>query len=319
MLEPAGRRVRPTGMARHHLRRTSALVAPIVLALGLAACGDDSEPAGQPIDPASETTMPPTTPETTVPDPTAPEMTAPPTSADPEGYEHPTAADEVVVSIADEGGFMTPEMTFSQLPVLTVTGDARQFTLGPQLAIYPGPLLPNVQVSDIGEDALQGLLALADDQGLLQEREYDAPTNIADAADTVVTIRVDGDTYVHRAYALGIGGGPGESDESGDRADLQGFVEQATALGDVESEAYQADVFLVRSFVVDDLTGFEIEPTIVEWPLAEVDLATASDCAEISAEEIADTFAEANQLTFFEQAGTTYQLAVKPAFPGVTC
>jgi hypothetical protein len=37
---------------------------------------------------------------------------------------------------------------------------------------------------------------------------YTRPDIIADAADTVVTITVDGETFEHRAYAPG-GGGPG--------------------------------------------------------------------------------------------------------------
>lgn len=301
-------------MRHHHpLRTITTLLLPAALVVALAACGDDSEPVGEPIGDVTETTAPPTAPASS-----APEPTTPPTSAAPDGYEHPTATDAVVVSIAYEGGFTTPEMAFSRLPVLTVTGDARQFTLGPQIAIFPGPLLPNVQVAEIGDDGIQQLLGLADEHGLLQEREYDEPANIADASDTVVTIQADGETYVHRAYALGIGGGPGETEESGDRADLQRFVEAAT-IGEVETDAYAADTFLVRSFPVDDLTGYDVEPTVVEWPSADIELAAASDCLEIPSDDVADTFAEANQLTFFEQDGTTYQLAVKPQIPGVTC
>lgn len=301
-------------MRRIHPTRATALIVPAALAFTLAACGDDSEPAAdEPIDTVVDTTAAPTTPPTTAP-PTA----HPTTVAD--GYEHPTGADEVVVSIAYEGGFMTMEATFAQLPSLLVTGDAREFSLGPQIEIYPGPLLPNVQLADIGEAGIQELLALADEHGLLQDREYDADTNVADASDTVVTISANGETYVHRAYALGLGGGPGMTEETGDRAELQAFVDAALmTLGTSETEAFEADAYLVRSFPIDDVSGYEIEPTIVEWTVDGVDLAAASDCVEIPADQVADLFVDANQLTFFEQDGTTYQLAVKPQLPGDSC
>ncbi|TDT16993.1 hypothetical protein BDK89_2594 [Ilumatobacter fluminis] len=301
-------------MRRIHPTRATALIVPAALAFTLAACGDDSEPAAdEPIDTVVDTTVPPTTPATTA-SPTAP----PTTVAD--GYEHPTGADEVVVSIAYEGGFMTMEATFAQLPSLLVTGDAREFSLGPQIEIYPGPLLPNVQLADIGEAGIQELLALADEHGLLQDREYDADTNVADASDTVVTISANGETYVHRAYALGLGGGPGMTEETGDRAELQAFVDAAMmTLGTSETEAFEAETYLVRSFPIDDVSGYEIEPTIVEWSVDGVDLAAASDCVEIPADQVADLFVDANQLTFFEQDGTTYQLAVKPQLPGDSC
>ena len=316
MWEPAIDRVRPTDMRRIHPNRATAFLVPAALAVTLAACGDDSEPAAdEPIDTVVDTTAAPTTPATTVPP-----STAAPTTAVDGGDEYPTAADEVVVSIASEGGFMTMEATFTQLPSLLVTGDARQFTLGPQIEIYPGPLLPNVQVTDIGEDGVRELLAMADEHGLLQDREYETDSNVADAPDTVVTISANGETYVHRAYALGIGGGPGQTDETGARAELQAFVESATmSLGDTETEAFEPDAYLVRSFPIDDLTGYDVEPTVVEWPIEGVDLAAASDCLEMAADDVGDLFAQANQLTFYEQDGTTWQLAVKPMLPGDAC
>ena len=140
-----------------------------------------------------------------------------------------------------QGGFAPVEMIFSRVPSLLVSGDGRQFTPGPQIAIYPGPLLPNIQVADIGEEGIQDLLALADEHGLLEQREYEAPANIADATDTVVTIRADGETYVHRAYALGLEGGLDETGAEIDdeaRRELADFVAEATAV-DERTEAFE--------------------------------------------------------------------------------
>lgn len=277
-------------------------VAAGALVVGLAACGDDSATSDRPVD---------TTPNETI---APPDPTAPPTTVAP-GFEHPTAADEVVVEIAYEGGFMPVDAAFGQLPVLLVGGDGSQYALGPQIEIYPQPLLPNVLVSRIGEDGIQRLLELAAEHGLLTEREYERNDMIADAPDTVVRISANGETYEHRAYALGLDG-----EETGDRAALQAFVEAATGDLAMDEERYEPETYLVRATPVTDLEGFEVEPTIVDWPAeSSFALAGAADCGELPAAAVAELFEPANQLTFFVQDDVTYQVTVKPQLPGDSC
>jgi hypothetical protein len=285
--------------------RLAAVTATV--AFTLAACGDDStEPAAEPND-----SVP--TPDTTA----APDGTDPPTD---DRIEHPTGSDEVVVEIAHEGGFVPVETVFAQLPLLLVAGDGSQYVPGPQIAIYPGPLLPNVQVSDIGEDGIQSLLDLAAEHGLLTEREYESPDHIADAPDTVVTIHASGETYVHRAYALGAGGGLDESEETGARAELQAFVEAATAGANQGETSFEPETYLIRATPVDDLSGYEVEPTVTDWPDdVSLELAGATECGEVPAAEVTELFADANQLTFFVDDDVTYQLSVKPELPGAGC
>lgn len=293
-------------MERRLTPRAIALVA--ALALWAAACGDDD------VDPGSA-------PDDTLPPPS----TTTPAVPEPAAIEHPTGADDVVLKVAFEGGFMPQEAAFTQLPTLLVSGDGRMFVQGPQLAIYPGPLLPNVLVSDIGEDGVQDLLTIASEAGLFTDREYDPPQNVADAPDTVVTINGDGRTFVHRAYALGIVGGPGEGEQDPDRANLQAFVDQVTGDlfddgGAMGGNPFQPETYLIRVWPVDPTTEYDVEPTVVEWPQAvDVDLAAAAECLEVSAAGLAETFAAANQLTFFAQDGETYQVVVRPALPGDSC
>lgn len=291
-------------MQRRNNPQLRLAAATATVALVLAACGDDgAEPVAQPGD-----SIP--TPNTTVPATDAPSDDA---------LEYPTGADEVVVEIGYEGGFMPVDGVFTQLPLLLVAGDGSQYVQGPQIEIYPGPLLPNVQVSDIGEDGIQSLLDLAAEHGLLTEREYDSPDNVADAPDTVVTIHANGETYVHRAYALGIGGLDGSA-ETGDRGELQAFVEAATA-GQLEGERrFEPETYLVRATPVDDLSAYEVEPTVLDWPAdVTLALADAGDCAEVPAAEVAEMFADANQLTFYVDGDVTYQISVKPELPGSGC
>lgn len=273
----------------------------------LAACGDDSATSDQPVAPG-ETVAPPG--PTVAPTTQAP----PPTTA--AGYEHPTGADDAVIEILYEGGFVHPDFAFGQIPVLLVSGDGRRFVNGPQIEIYPQPLLPNVLVSHIGDAGIQELLDLAAEHGLLTEREYERDDNIADAADTVVRISANGETYEHRAYALGM---DADTEESGDRAELHAFIQAATAEPAIDEEAFEPENYLLRATPIADTSGYDVEPTIVDWPAESSLLLADAECVEVPAGSVHDLLAEANQLTIFVQDDVTYQLAVKPQLPGDSC
>jgi hypothetical protein len=285
--------------------------------LTFAACGESS--------PAADTTTG-STPASTAPSTSMPASasTTPPTSPGPDGYEHPTGANDVVIQVGYEGGFVPAEVLFTQVPSLLITGDGRAITEGPVPAIYPGPLLPNLVERTITEAGIQTLLAKADELGLIANIEYvDPPNPIADAPDTVVTITVDGTTYRHDAYALGLDNEPDAA-----RANLFEFVTAATDLagtvgeGELGGEApLDSDSYLIRATEVDLATmDTELPPTVVRWPAdASVGLADAADCAELPRAEGDPLFTDATQLTFFKQAGVTYSVAATLRLPGRTC
>ncbi len=280
------------------------IVAVIFVAvLGLAACGSDSST------PAAEESLPPVT----------------------DGYEHPTGADEVVIQYAEVGGFVPSQLAFQQTPNVLISGDGRVFGPGAQIAIYPGPLLPTVQVRSITEPGIQIVLAAADEAGLLADIGYEQPTNIADASTAQVRINVNGETFVHEAYALGLAdpGGSGQETTPHRQAladfiaqldDLSGLV-AADQLG--EQTVFEPTEFGIQSFVVDDLSAYGsdgIAPTVVDWPAAAtVRLAAAAACTVVPASDVGDVLAAANQLTFFADAGVTYQVLAKPILPGTAC
>jgi hypothetical protein len=297
--------------------RPHLLLAAAVGVLALAACGEASPSAD-----TTETTVAPTTvPPTTNPPTTVPPTTEPPAPA---GYDHPTGADDVVIEITFEGGFVPVDLAFTQPPTLLITGDGRAITQGAVLAIYPGPLLPALVERTISEDGIQTLLAKADELGLLADVEYgDPPTPVTDVPDTVVTITANGTTYRHAAYALGISDEPEQA-----RANLFEFVtaasDLATTVGESElgTEApFESDSYLIRATPVDPATmTTELPPTYVDWPAdASVRLADAAECAELPAAEGDPLFADATQLTFFNDGGVTYSVAATLRVPGRTC
>jgi hypothetical protein len=251
----------------------------------------------------------------------------PPAGSEP----HAAESGAVVLSITDVGGFVPPDRTFTNEPRLLVTGDGRVIQSGPMIAIYPGPLLPNLLQRSITETGIQRLLDLADEHGLLGDVTYTRPDNIADAADTVVTITVDGETFEHRAYALG-GGVPDGGETDAARARLFDFVVAATDLasGPVADEIgpeepYRSDSYLIRATEAvnpepTDDAPIDIRPTLVDWPSdAPVRLAAAAECAEVPTNRFARMFEDANQLTRFVDDDVAYSLVITPRLPGRSC
>jgi hypothetical protein len=305
----------PTTMSRRRL--LAGLVATPVLAAFVAACGDDTvEPAGS--DPGTSDPGASDGSASTVP------------STEPGAIAHPTDAATAVLRIAFEGGFVPVEFAFVNQPTLLVSGDGRAFVPGAVPAIYPGPLVAPMGVRTISEAGIQTLLRLARDAGLLAPPpDYTAELNIADAPDTVVTITTADGTWEHRAYALMMGDGPGSTDGAEPtpaRQTLADFVRAATDLsatvGDTELGAetiFEPAEYRLRATATDEgkLGGLDPAPTFADWPASTgFDLATAAECARISAEAVGSLFADATQLTYFRQDGLTYSLAVAPVLPG---
>lgn len=275
----------------------------VVGVLVVASCGSDAD------SPAADDSLPPVT----------------------DGYQHPTGADDVVIEYAEVGGFTTREFAFQQTPNVLVSGDGRVFSPGAQMAIFPGPLLPAVQVQPVSEQGIQSILAAADEAGLLREVGYEQPADIADASTARVTINVNGETFVHEAYALGIGLlGDGVEESTPERQALAAFI---VALNDLptlvgadelgEQILFDPSRYGIEALVIDDLSVYgadDIQPTVSEWPAdVSLRLADASSCTVVSADEVGETLLNASQLTFFTDADITYQVLAKPILPGIDC
>lgn len=287
-------------------RRFLALTVPVALAAPLlAACGgDDVDPAGEPID---------TTPGGTTPGDTTPGDTTIP---------HPTGADEVVVRLGDDGGFVPMGYAFVNQPQVLITGDRQVIEPGAIPAIFPGPMIRPLFQRSITEEGLQTLLALADDNGLLAEPpEYPTNSMIADAPTTVVTLVAAGGSFVHRAYALGF-----DDEGDADRARLAEFADALRGLPGVVGEAnlgeqqpYLGTQFRVMAVPVnmDDYSTSEPSPEVRDWPAdAPVRLADAAECALLEVSDVETLLADTTEWTFFTDADVTYQLFVAHVLPG---
>lgn len=303
-------RVVQGGMERRTLL-TLLLTAPA--AAVVAACGSDDAAApaqtGDPLPPATDPTAVPTT----LPAPDEPVST--------------------VLEFGYYGGFTTREVAFQQQPQVLITSDGRLITPAPTIAIYPGPLVSPSNVQTITQDGIDTLLDAARDAGLFADVTYPENSNVADAATATLRIRVDGTTYVHEAYALGIDASLDEleADRPGAAQGLDEFVE---LLGDIPAlvgpdelgpvEPYRPDAYQLSAVPAGDLSGYELEPTVIEWPAGTgVRLADAADdavtCLEADADQVGDLLENADQLTFFNEDDITYQVLARPAYPDRSC
>jgi hypothetical protein len=251
------------------------------------------------------------------------------------GIEHPTGADQLILRMAYEGGFVPYEYTLGSTPFWSLFGDGTLIVPGPQIEIYPGPALPNLTATQLSEDGIQAILEAARDAGLLDGDANYGDQCIADAATTVFTTTADGTTSVVSAYALDVGepaGTCGNAKDADARARLAAFQARLTDLrswlpdGSVGSER-PFDPTEMRVYVLPYQGDPELPQDQIEWPL-EPALDTFGQpiqnapadirCGVVTGEDLATLLAatrDANALTPWTSDGSDYQLIFRPLLP----
>lgn len=239
--------------------------------------------------------------------------------------ERPTGADEVVVQVMVDGGFVPVEMAVAAVPTVTVLGDGTVITQAPVPAIYPGPAIVPLQAATAGAKAVDELVRRAGELGLLAgPLEFGRPP-VADAPDTTVTVVAGGRTYTHTANALGIGSGLGPGDTNGltgreraNREALSAFV-AATGLLPPGDRAWRPQAVAV--YVIGD---YRPEPGLPQrpatWPVVAPAVAGGSfPCTLYQGADVDALYgalAQANARTPWEIGGKPRQVAFRPVLPG---
>jgi hypothetical protein len=254
------------------------------------------------------------------------------------GIEHPMGPNDLVLKVEIGGGFIAPAAHFRELPSFALYGDGRLITPGPQIEIYPGPALPNLQVTRITEDGVQAILEAAKAAGLLgPDRRYDFPT-IADAPTTTFTVNAGGGRHVISVYALAEAqqGPPQQGMSQGDLEARQALAAFQGKLGDLgsflpegsmnEEGAYAFDE--LRIFVMGESASPEpgLEQKPVDWPLAQplasfgqpVTNGPEARCGSVTGDDLSTLrplVEKANELTPWRSDGSTFALVFRPLLP----
>jgi hypothetical protein len=251
----------------------------------------------------------------------------------------PVDPDKVIFRVSWEGGFVTPEMLLGRLPTIAVYADGRAITQGPVLAIYPGPFMPNLQERTLSEAGLERLIALAREKDLLKDVHYGFP-GIADAADTVLEINLDGESYRVSAYALAEAGFDGEiapqielePAEVEGRAALRAFIDALMTIPEADyvdqphAYAFESLRLYVKPAEIVEDSEFPGEQPPIAWPLDDlatagtaIDNPSADRCLVVEGDDLATVLPllqSANQLSVFASDGEVYSLIPQPLYPG---
>ena len=277
--------------------------------------------------------------------------------ADPGPGGVPAGVGAPVVQVWSGGGFVPVGWDFSQVPELTVYEDGTIITPGPQIRIYPGPLLPYVLVSQLDAADVEAIVAAARAAGLLTAApDYGMP-GVADLPTTHIAITVDGVTYEHAAYALGYVSGEGMDGAGVDGAGVDGagmdgegvdgagvppavvsglteeqvaaravlaeFLTQVNgiALAEADTTEYAPTAVAMFAWALEGSdAATQPEAEVVPWPI-DTPLADAHECTVIdgdAASVLLTALGTATQTTYFEQDGVTYQAWVRPLLPHET-
>ncbi|MER7168434.1 hypothetical protein ABT336_20495 [Micromonospora sp. NPDC000207] len=244
-----------------------------------------------------------------------------------EGGPPSYGADEVVLRIDQEGGFVMPTALVTRLPNVSVYGDGRIVTEGPVVAKYPGPALPNVQVTTVDAEKVTRLVEQAREAGVGTAADLGAPP-VADVPSTRFTVRGATGVEETEVQALDVDSGL-TADQVAAREKLRTFaqslIDTGQAAGTGGTKAYQptAVAAVVTPWTADEAAG---EQPKVAWPgpkLPGAPLAPGVDlsCVTVTGDQVRpllDAAGKANAATPWTSGGKSWTVALRPLLPDET-
>jgi hypothetical protein len=237
--------------------------------------------------------------------------------------------DDLVLRIERLGGFMAPDQQLGRLPMVSVYGDGRVITEGPQIARYPAPALPNLLVQQVDPATVTGLLGKAAAAGVRPGADLGRP-GVADAPTTRITFAAAGGTRTVDAVALTEAQPndprltPAQRDA---RAKLAAFVQEVSdlsaATGMPPAQPYRATAVaaLARAYDQQRSAGVPAPPAAVAWPgpaLPGANFSGGAGCVTATgadAEKVLAAAKVAMSTTPWTSAGAKWTVVFRPLLP----
>ncbi|GAB7052609.1 hypothetical protein [Catenuloplanes indicus] len=237
----------------------------------------------------------------------------------------------LVLRVDYTGGFVTPAMLATRIPMISVYADGRVITEGPTTKQYPGPALPNLQVQYVEAADVNVLVERARSAGVQNGVDLGQP-GVADAQTTRFTLLTEQGVQTVEAYALAEAAGAANglsAEQVRDRELLSGLI---IALQDLETTLGPGRVKEPADYQPAAIAGVampfqqaEGDPAQTEkaWPgpaLPGTPLGEGLDMGCVSAEAQAakDVLAAAESataITPWTSAGKKYTVQLRPLLP----
>ena len=259
-------------------------------------------------------------------------------SSGPTVPSHPTDADQLIAGIAVITRDDTPEQRLLAYPMASLYGDGRLIRPGPQMAIYPGPALPNLIVTQLDPAGVDAILLAAGTAGVVgADQEMRFPI-VENPPITVFVVFSDGVRHQTIVEALGM-------EQPNDGRLSPAARAQRDAMKALVALLTEPRASLAASVVGDD-TPYEptamrllvspidpsaepspLPPATRDWPLATglaelgqvVTDAPNIRCAMVDGADFAALYPlakESNELTRWAGGGADYTVRFRPLLPG---
>lgn len=235
-------------------------------------------------------------------------------------------SNDVALRVEYTGGFLTPAMIAGRLPIVTVYGDGRVISQGPQIAIYPGPALPNVEVRRIDAATVTQLVDKAVTAGVGKTADFGQP-GVADAPTTRFTVLTDGGHVTTEVYALSEAGESNDLTEQQNaaRAKFRDLFTELTGMPEKSGTAQPYEPAALAAYASpwvapDAALGEQPE---VAWPgpaLPGTSLGQqlSTGCVTVTGDGVQKTLAaaaKANSATPWTSAGKRWTVILRPLLP----